>query len=53
MDGPPEQKEPEDDGEDELKNRNSQSALNQLAQARNEEAANRGDDVSCGSLTGH
>src|SRR5207247_5766385 len=50
---PPQQKKPEYDGEHKLQNRHSQSALNELPESRNEEAANRGDDVSCGSLTGH
>jgi len=52
VDGPSEQEEPEKDREAELKNRHSETALHELAKSGNEEAANRGDDVSCGTLSG-
>src|SRR5437899_11492769 len=53
VDRPAKQEDPQHDGQHELEYGHSQSALNQLSQSGNEEAANRGDDVSCGSLTGH
>lgn len=53
MNRPPQQKEPEKDGEGELNDCYSKPTLNELPQARNEKAANRRYDVSCRSLTGH
>jgi len=36
-----------------LEYRHSQSALNELPESWNEKAADRGDDVAGGSLSGH
>jgi hypothetical protein len=46
MDRPAQEHEPQDPGEDELDYRDDQSALQELPEPRDEEARQRGDDVS-------
>jgi hypothetical protein len=46
VDRPAEEKEPENSRENELDDRGKEAALKQLTQAGNEEATNRGEDVS-------
>ena len=53
MDDPAEEHEPKDGSETKLNDRNQEPALNQLPQARNEEAANRRDDVAGRALSCH
>jgi hypothetical protein len=50
MDRPAEEKEPEHAGETKLKDRTKEAALEQLAQSRHKEAAQRRDDVAGGTL---
>ena len=53
MDRPAEQDKPERCGENELKNRFDETTLQQLPQARDEEAAESGENVSRRTLTRH
>jgi hypothetical protein len=50
MNGPSEQEEPEHRGKNELENGHEEAALQQLAEARDEEAAQGRDHVSGGAL---
>ena len=47
MDEPSKKEEPKECSETELNDRGEQPSLNELAKARNEEAAHGGDHVSC------
>lgn len=53
MNDPAQQEEPKDSGENELDDGYDEPALEQLTKSRNEETAERGDDVASGSLSGH
>jgi hypothetical protein len=47
VDRPAKEHDPQDTGEDELNDRDSESTLEQLPKPRDEEARQRSDDVSC------
>ena len=53
MDDPPHEDDPEQGGKNELNDRFEQTALQQLSESRDEEAAKRGDDIPCGTLACH
>ena len=53
MDEPAEENDPKEAGEAELDDGHQEAALKQLAETRDEEAGEGGDDVTGGALTGH